>query len=549
MLRLNPGITIDERYKIISVLGEGGMGCVYAAEDLQLERVVALKVLNSAGIPDAQERFKREALALSKITHNNIVRVYAFGDWEQSCPYLVMELLKGKVLAQKIAEEGPFSLKNALSIGKQVSEALTVAHTHGIIHRDIKPSNILITDDGTIKLIDFGLCKFATATKKSGSQVLTQEGWTVGSLHYMSPQLCRAEPADAGSDIYALGIVIYELLTGKPPFDSNDPMALMVKQITQPVPPLTDTLPTLPNASRLDALLKGCLAKENETRYSSAAELSAEIDCIMAKVPEQFDSCPTRSARTKPNSQMHSYMAGLVALLTLLTITAFGYAPALQRLKHSSGQTLITSNLSVDSALQQVSFLTLSAYGMVDSGHPYDRSAYTLFITQANWLIGYVQAKLQHNPDEFQQAYLCWQIAKLKHAEEKNEEAREFYLKAVPLLKQQSLVNSLYRKEYRLFIEDTTHFFGRRFADSNFSGFFTGAQNPYLKGPARDLIVFLFARARLDLEDGNYKQALENLDQASIVSGNASLKDATIMSELTKLQTQVHEATKESKGK
>lgn len=209
---------IDERYKIKSLLGEGGMAEVYLAEDLITRKEVAVKIIKEDTMknPVNLTRFEREARAAASLNHQNIVRVINIGTYEGK-PYMVNELIKGQTLRNVLNVRGKFSVLEACDIMYQLCSAVIHAHQHGVIHRDIKPQNVYITGDSTVKLGDFGIATFQNASKVTRSEVV------VGSVHYLAPEISQGNPASVKSDIYALGITFFELLTGKVPFDDESP--------------------------------------------------------------------------------------------------------------------------------------------------------------------------------------------------------------------------------------------------------------------------------------------------------------------------------------
>ena len=226
------GRLLGNRYKILELIGEGGMALVYKAECTLLQRVVAIKILRAQFSADREfvERFRREAQAAASLSHPNVVNIFDVGQ-EDEIHYIVMEYIPGRNLKEIIQEEAPFSLNRALRITLQICEALRHAHEHNIVHRDIKPHNILMTADGTVKVTDFGIARAVTA---SG---FTQTGVVMGSVQYFSPEQAKGLPVGPQSDLYSLGCILYEMLTGEVPFTGESPIAIALKHL-QEEPPL-----------------------------------------------------------------------------------------------------------------------------------------------------------------------------------------------------------------------------------------------------------------------------------------------------------------------
>ena len=226
-------------YKIVGQLGKGGMGVVYRAQDMALARPAALKLLPQHLVDDEDviKRFGREARASARLNHPNIVTIYGVGRHE-NLYFIAMELIDGKPLDVLIKEKGKFETREALEIIQQSADALAEAHGHGIIHRDIKPQNIMLDKSGRVRVMDFGLALSGFENTK-----LTATGMTMGTPQYMSPEQWEDSKVDARSDIYSLGITLYEMLAGAPPFDANTPLALMRKVMEDIAPPLSEKNP------------------------------------------------------------------------------------------------------------------------------------------------------------------------------------------------------------------------------------------------------------------------------------------------------------------
>ena len=265
---MNAGEVIQARYELAEPLGKGGMAEVWRAQDLHLHRSVAVKFLAShlSGDPEFLVRFFSEAQAVAGISHPNVVRVLDFGEYEES-PYLVMECVPGGPLTEKTGE--PHEPDWAFEILGAAASAAGAAHAKGIVHRDIKPGNILLDESGTAKLADFGIAS------SGRSERLTATGAAIGSPHYISPEQASGGDASPASDVYALGIVLYELLTGVRPFEGDNVTAIAIAQVEQePVPP-SNHVPEL-NAA-IDALVLRCLAKDPSMRFSDGTELATAL--------------------------------------------------------------------------------------------------------------------------------------------------------------------------------------------------------------------------------------------------------------------------------
>lgn len=235
--------TIASRYTILNLIGQGGMADVYLAHDEILNREVAIKVLRPKLSEDPMTlvRFTREASAASRLSHPNVVDIYDVGE-SDGLHYIVMEYIRGQTLKQLIVRRGALDYREALSMMKQLISAVVSAHHHQIIHRDIKPQNILVKSDGTLKITDFGI---AIA---NGSVSLTHNNAVMGSAHYLSPESAQGMMPDEKVDIYSMGIVFYELLTGQVPFRGNNPAEIALKHMTEPLPSLRRFNPQIPQA-------------------------------------------------------------------------------------------------------------------------------------------------------------------------------------------------------------------------------------------------------------------------------------------------------------
>jgi len=266
------------RYEVLEQIGAGGMAIVYKAKDLLLNRVVTIKVLRDQFVTDEDfiRRFRREAQSAASLSHPNIVSVYDVGK-EGDTEYIVMEYVEGRNLKEIIREYAPLSTDQSINLGRQITEAIQNAHEHHIIHRDIKPHNILVTSEGQAKVTDFGIARAVS------SATVTHTGDIIGSVHYMSPEQAKGLQSNEQSDIYSLGIVLYELITGKVPYDGETPITIALKHLQeQPV------LPSKINPrieKEFEAVIMRAIAKSPEQRYLSAKDLLADLDHIQAGRP------------------------------------------------------------------------------------------------------------------------------------------------------------------------------------------------------------------------------------------------------------------------
>jgi eukaryotic-like serine/threonine-protein kinase len=272
-------------YEIQAPLGAGGMGEVYRAHDSRLDRPVAIKVLPSsiACDPVAKQRLEREARAISKISHPHICTLHDIGH-QDGVDFLVMELVEAETLEQRLAK-GPLRPEHVIQYGAEIADALSKAHKQGFIHRDLKPSNIMLTKSGA-KLMDFGLAKqsdqaplaMALTEMTAEQSKLTGDGMLVGTFQYMAPEQLEGKEADARTDIFALGEVIYEMVTGKPAFSGKSRASLIAAILTAEPPPIAQAQPLAPAA--LERVVKKCVAKDPDDRWQSARDLKTNLDWI-----------------------------------------------------------------------------------------------------------------------------------------------------------------------------------------------------------------------------------------------------------------------------
>ena len=298
------GTTLAGRFKIEALLGEGGMGTVYLARHAVLQRPFALKLMRKKLVSNATlaARFRREARAASRVQHANVTSVFDFGATEDGRPYMVQEYVRGESLARVILRERPFPLRRSLHVLAQVAAGLQAAHTCGVIHRDLKPANVLLTlrgqDPDFVKIHDFGLAKIVEATPGSTVSNISGDGLVFGTPEYLSPEQCMGNPADVRSDVYAYGVLAYELIAGEPPFLGPIMQVLEGHMERMPPPPSKaarrDDIP-----AALDALVERCLAKRPADRFASVAEVMAALEEI-----EEALALPEQLHDTEPNAAL-----------------------------------------------------------------------------------------------------------------------------------------------------------------------------------------------------------------------------------------------------
>ena len=312
-------------YEILAPLGAGGMGEVYKAKDTRLERTVAVKVLpqHLSSSAEVRQRFEREAKTISQLSHPHICAIYDVGR-EGETEYLVMEYLEGDTLSDRLGK-GPLSLEQTLRYGVEIADALDKAHRQGIVHRDLKPGNVMLTKSG-IKLLDFGLAKAMTPAGQKSSltslptqQGLTQEGTILGTFQYMAPEQLEGKDADARTDIFALGAVLYEMATGRKAFSGTSQASLISAIMQNDPPPISSAQPMSPPA--LDRVVKTCLAKDPEDRWQSAHDVGGELKWI-AEGGSQAGMVAPIVARRRNREGLAWGIAGL-SLLGLLAFALF----------------------------------------------------------------------------------------------------------------------------------------------------------------------------------------------------------------------------------
>jgi eukaryotic-like serine/threonine-protein kinase len=312
---------LADRYELGRVLGAGGMATVYLASDRVLQRQVAVKVLNSsyAQDPSSMERFRAEARIAAKLSHPNIVAVFDSGS-DAGVHYLVMEYVPGETLAQLLRRQGPLPPRWAAELTSQVCAALAAAHARGVVHRDVKPGNVLLGVDGRVKVTDFGIAKAAAAP------ALTGDTMVLGTAAYLSPEQARGEPVDPRSDVYGLGCVLYELLTGAPPFGSaadSTPVAVALRQVSQPPEPPSRRNPQV--GAAMDAVVLTAMAKHPDQRYQSTQAMRGDLARALAG--RATTAAPGRAEPHRTPLRLVA-VAGIVVALMVAMLWPDGRAPA-----------------------------------------------------------------------------------------------------------------------------------------------------------------------------------------------------------------------------
>ena len=310
-------------YKILSKLGEGGMGIVYKAEDTKLDRIVALKFLppHISANDEEKKRFIHEAKAAASLNHPNITTIHNIEEIDDKS-FIVMEYIKGRELKDKI-EAGPLPIDGTLNLAIQIAKGLQAAHTSGVVHRDIKSANIMLTDRSDVKIMDFGLAKISGKTK------LTKEGTTLGTVAYMSPEQARGDEVDHRSDIFSLGVLLYEMLTGQLPFKGDYDPAITYSVMNEDPEPITALRTGIP--MEFERIVNKCLQKEPSARYQGANELLVDLHKLKkeAETKELISKSTVETSQPKAPKPTYLVLAtiGLTILTLVLGYLIFGRGP------------------------------------------------------------------------------------------------------------------------------------------------------------------------------------------------------------------------------
>lgn len=342
--RLDPGFLIEGKYQILEKVGHGGMGSVYRAKHTLMDREVAVKVLHSHLVENADflRRFQHEAQIASKLHHPNAVMIYDFGI-AGKLPYLVMEFVQGETLKDLIAKQGPIPVSKLESIMSQVFSALVEAHRLGIVHRDLKPDNFILTTrpDGSLltRILDFGIAKLLTPTDNKAQTLATQAGMFFGTPRYASPEQALGKELDARADIYAIGVILYEALTGEVPFDAPSMMELLLKHLNQPPPPVRDKHPELGISKSVEDVVLKCLEKDRDNRYQSIYDLSVAFK----------EAVITGSVEIRSGSSAPIWVMGGIGSLLLAGLGYFGFM-----FFSESSKEIEVANIESSSSVQSV---------------------------------------------------------------------------------------------------------------------------------------------------------------------------------------------------
>ncbi len=317
------GKVINERYELLEIVGSGGMATVYKAQDRLLNRFVAVKILKDSMKYDSEilEKFSTEAKAAASLSHNNIVSVYDVGT-SDGISYIVMEYIDGETLKEYINKNKPIKWQKACEIAIQIANALSAAHENGIIHRDIKPHNILITKDSTVKVADFGIARAVS------SDTVVAGGSALGSVHYISPEQARGGFVDNSSDLYSLGVVLYEMLTGSLPFDGDNAVSIALKKLEEE--PLSPKVINLDIPQALDTIVMKAISKEQHMRYKSAEEFAADLKALLnedsmhiispKRPDDEDDDGDVRRGRGKKKSKKSSAFNPIIGSIILVAV-------------------------------------------------------------------------------------------------------------------------------------------------------------------------------------------------------------------------------------
>src|ERR1700749_4340767 len=306
--QLEAGFLLAERFEIVSLLGQGGMGAVYKARDTELERLVAIKLIRPelASHPEILRRFKQELILAREVTHRNVIRIFDLGQ-AQGIKFITMEFVEGRDLRGLIHEKGKLTVDEAVPIILQISAALDAAHTAGVVHRDLKPQNVMSDKDGRVYVMDFGIARSLE------SQGMTQTGALMGTPEYMSPEQAKGEKVDARADLFALGIIFYEVLTGISPFKAETAMAMMFKRTQEKATPLVQLDLGIPGV--ISDIVAKCLEIKPAERYQTGREVINDLEAFTGGAQRGTIIAPSRRISDTPAYQKWLVIGGIVVVL------------------------------------------------------------------------------------------------------------------------------------------------------------------------------------------------------------------------------------------
>jgi len=339
------GITVAGRYQVLKLLGEGGMGAVYLAEHVAIEKKIALKVLHAeyASKGDIVTRFQQEAISASRIKHPNVLEIFDFGQLETGAFYLAMEFLEGNDLADEIQRHRVLDPARGLRFAQQICRALAAAHAKGVVHRDMKPENVFLqrTPDGEeiVKIVDFGIAQLRTneeAAASSKQRRLTRTGMIFGTPEYMSPEQAGGKHADLRADIYAVGIILYEMFTGAVPFTGETFLGVLAKHLNDPAPPMKAVCPELGISPELQAVIERALEKRPEARFQTMGELAQAL----GGTPEGRGVFSGRAAMASSATEFRDYQAVATGAFTAPQFRNQGPESHAPTLAHDSSSSL-----------------------------------------------------------------------------------------------------------------------------------------------------------------------------------------------------------------
>ncbi len=344
---LAPGALLGQRYEVLQILGEGGMGAVYKARDIELNRMVALKVIRPdlAGNQAIIDRFKQELLLATQVTHKNVIRIYDLSEAD-GMKFITMEFVEGEDLRGLMQRKGKLAPEEAVEIMQQTCRALEAAHSAGIIHRDLKPQNIMRDKTGRVLVMDFGL---ARTLEGDG---MTQTGALVGTMDYMSPEQALGKDLDQRSDVFAMGLIFYELLTGKMPYKADSVVASLLKRTQERAAPVSSHDASIPRP--LSNIVGKCMEPDLKLRYQNSAEILADLDAWQggrAAATLQFPTSSKPWGRTVP-----WHWIGVVAAVLVLAMVGFVYRDKLfspTAARTPAGPVVITRHPSIPQRLRR----------------------------------------------------------------------------------------------------------------------------------------------------------------------------------------------------